>query len=289
MAKRTPGPSMSAAMRSWRENPDPAIGQFLSRLNELAGPDSEFCRWAGLFVDYLESLELPLTTHDALGLDYEAASWLTQDQADRMARILGLKPGVHLLDIGAGAGWPSLYFAKKSGCDLSLADPSPDNIAKARLRAQSDEIAGSWRADIADGAALPYADDSFDAISHADVLCCLDAKQEVLNECRRVAKANCKMSFSVISISPDLNDKAHARALANGPSLMHSVKSYPDMLKSAGWQIIDLQNLTHEFLAATHRQLQIGDGNAEKWKSRISAIEDGLIRRELYSATPDGL
>jgi hypothetical protein len=46
-----------------------------------------------------------------LGCDYGATSWTTRDEAAAVADLLGLRPRVRLLDVGAGAGWPGLYLS----------------------------------------------------------------------------------------------------------------------------------------------------------------------------------
>ena len=43
------------------------------------------------------------------GCAYGATSWATRAEADLISAALGLGPGVRLLDIGAGSGWPALY------------------------------------------------------------------------------------------------------------------------------------------------------------------------------------
>ena len=49
-----------------------------------------------------------------IGSGYSAAGYTTIDQADRLARLLGLGPGKLLVDIGSGAGWPGAYLAAKA-------------------------------------------------------------------------------------------------------------------------------------------------------------------------------
>ena len=50
-----------------------------------------------------------------LGCDYGGTSWTTSNQATQIIELLELKPGLHLLDIGAGSGWPGLYLADAGG------------------------------------------------------------------------------------------------------------------------------------------------------------------------------
>jgi hypothetical protein len=56
------------------------------------------------------------------GCDYGGTSWTTRDEAERLGALLGLRPGLRLLDLGAGSGWPALYLARMSGCDIALVD-----------------------------------------------------------------------------------------------------------------------------------------------------------------------
>jgi protein-L-isoaspartate O-methyltransferase len=46
------------------------------------------------------------------GCDYGGNSWTSRDEAEQIAARLALRPGVRLLDIGAGSGWPGLYMGK---------------------------------------------------------------------------------------------------------------------------------------------------------------------------------
>ncbi len=115
-----------------------------------------------------------------LGCDYGGTSWTTSAQAAQIVDLLELRPGLHVLDIGAGSGWPGLYLADTSGCDVTLLDLPVNALAKARDRAQSDGIEDRVITVAASGAALPFADSSFEAISNSDVLCSSDhGKQHV--------------------------------------------------------------------------------------------------------------
>ncbi|MEA2001668.1 MAG: hypothetical protein U9N84_07265 [Actinomycetota bacterium] len=57
-----------------------------------------------------------------LGSGYGATSYTTLRQAAELAERLELGPGVSLLDLGAGSGWPGLHLAAVTGCRVVLAD-----------------------------------------------------------------------------------------------------------------------------------------------------------------------
>ena len=47
---------------------------------------------------------------NVFGCVYGATSWTTRNEADAVAKRLGLGPDTRLLDVGAGTGWPSIYW-----------------------------------------------------------------------------------------------------------------------------------------------------------------------------------
>ena len=144
-------------------------------------------------------------SHGTGGADYDIKGYSTRDEARRMARLLGLQPGRRLLDVGAGAGWPGLYFAKETGCEAVLVDLPLSGLQAATQRAAQDRISDRCRVAVADGSRMPFRDGSFDAVSHIDVLCCLEGKRSVLEACRRVVRDDGRMVFAVIWITPDLS------------------------------------------------------------------------------------
>jgi SAM-dependent methyltransferase len=236
------------------------------------------------------------------GCDYGGTSWTTRDEAERISALLGLRPGLRLLDLGAGSGWPALFVAKTSGCDVALVDLPLSGLRIAAQRAATDRIAACWLA-VADAAGLPFRDASFDALSHSDVLCCLRGKRAVLQACRRVIRSGGRMVFSVISVAPGLSRDDYARAVANGPEFIESDTDYPTLLAETGWTGLDREDITMDFATSCRRLLRADAerrealealiGTAEfadrqaGWRSKLAAIEKGLLRRELFVATPD--
>lgn len=235
-----------------------------------------------------------------LGCDYGGTSWTTRTQAEQFVGLLRLGPGMSLLEIGAGAGWPGLYLASESGCDVTLLDLPVSALAMARQRARADGDGDRVSAVAASGDALPFLDASFDAIEHSDVLCCLPAKNEVLAECRRVAADGARMLFSVIYAPAGLTTAAHRKAVEVGPPFVDAPAPYPELLEQTGWLLDSATDVTCEYVGSLRALVRgferskaivaelgaqaIGDSIRHR-ESQIDAIERGFLVRELFLAT----
>src|ERR1700693_3319780 len=181
-----------------------------------------------------------------LGCDYGGTSWTTRYEASRIAELLELRPGERLLDVGAGSGWPALFLAQTTSCDATLVDLPLTGLRVALERATADGLQQRCRVIVADGAALPFDDGSFDAVSHSDVLCCLPAKLASLMECRRVARATAKMAFSVIAPAPSLSDSDRQIAIESGPAFVDVPGDYDTLLRQSGWKPLARFDVTKE-------------------------------------------
>lgn len=236
------------------------------------------------------------------GCDYGGNSWTTRDEAQRISTRLGLRPGVRLLDVGAGSGWPGLYMAEISGCSVVLVDLPLTGLRIAAKRAAKDRIPGPCWVALADAAYLPFCDESFDAISHSDLLCCLEPKRLVLEACQRVIRAGSPMVFTVISVTPGLLGGDYQRAVENGPEFIESDIDYPSLLHQTGWTVLDYQDITLDYVASCRRQLLADEAQEDAlttlmgttefdervadWRSKLEVLNEGLLRRELFVATP---
>ena len=107
---------------------------------------------------------------EVIGANVGASGYTTVAQADALIPELRLRPGTQLLDVGAGRGWPGLYLARKTGCDVVLADVPAPGLATALARA--DEAGLSDRAHPVRAAAehFPFQSGTFDAVVHTDTL-----------------------------------------------------------------------------------------------------------------------
>jgi ubiquinone/menaquinone biosynthesis C-methylase UbiE len=233
------------------------------------------------------------------GCEYGSTSWTTREEAQKISTALALDRNHRLLDLGAGSGWPGLYFATITGCGVVLVDVPLAGLRIAAERAAIDRVSDRCGVAAADGAALPFQNGCFDTISHSDVLCCLTAKLPVLQDCRRVIRTGGRMVFTVISIAPGLPAADHKRAIKFGPPFVESIIPYPAMLHEAGWQMTDCTDLTAEYEKSVSSQLRAEEAHAHELsellgetecserlarrRGTVRAIKDRILRREMFT------
>jgi len=241
--------------------------------------------------------------HSVCGCSYGASSWTTKSEAEYIASALGLRPGLRLLDLGAGAGWPGLYFAEVGGCEVVLVDLPLVGLKVAAQRSARDKLEERCSMVVADAAVLPFAARTFDVLSHSDLLCCLREKRAVLESCKKVIQPEGRMIFTVIATAPGLTGEAYRRAVANGPEFIETECDYPSLLDQTGWRLLERRDITADYTASCRRQLSadrrqeyrliqlIGAAAyAERtsgWRSKLAALDDSLLQRCLYVARPD--
>jgi 16S rRNA G1207 methylase RsmC len=97
--------------------------------------------------------------------------YTTVEEADVLLDRLALSSGARLLDLGSGRGWPGVYLAEESACDVVLTDVPVSAPREALLAARNRRLTGRFAAAAAGGEAVPFKSQAFDAIVHSDVFC----------------------------------------------------------------------------------------------------------------------
>ncbi len=97
--------------------------------------------------------------------------YTTVPEADALMERLELRCGARLLELGSGRGWPGVYVTSRSGCEVVLTDVPVAAPAEALSNARSGGIGDRSAAAAADGSALPFRPNVFDAVVHSDVFC----------------------------------------------------------------------------------------------------------------------
>ncbi len=107
---------------------------------------------------------------EVFGANVGVNGYTTIPQADTLAQRLALRPGMRLLDVGGGRGWPGLYLAERTGCDVAVTDVPVAGIRSAHTRAAERGLLRRASCIVASGTRLPFRSRAFDAAVHTDVL-----------------------------------------------------------------------------------------------------------------------
>jgi cyclopropane fatty-acyl-phospholipid synthase-like methyltransferase len=235
-----------------------------------------------------------------LGSDYGSTGYTTRDQADDLAFHLHLGPCDRLADIGAGSGWPGLYLASTTGCQVVGADLPFDGLRRAQARAAHDGLAGRASYAVASGSKLPFRPGSFDAVVHTDVLCCLSPKLAVLRACRQLLRPGGRLAFTTIHVSPDLDAIQLRRAHRAGPPHVATRRPYPDLVAQAGFDDVVEIDVTTAYAHTQQTWYEATEARANELRRLTSdsefaanqadrrltraAIAEGLLQRSLFTA-----
>ena len=238
---------------------------------------------------------------DALGADYGSTGYTTRGQADQLGRLLELGPGIRLADIGSGSGWPGLYLAERTGCQVFGTDLPFDGLERARSRACSDGLEGSCAYAVATGRSQPFRPGSFDAVVHTDVLCCLGPKLAMLRACKALLRPGGRLAFTTILVAPGLNGAEHRRAVRAGPWQVLARRPYPELVEQAGFTDIVEVDASEEYGRIQAAWLAANEARSDEVRRLTSdqefrdaqmdrrrasaAIDEGLLRRSLITAT----
>ena len=191
-----------------------------------------------------------------------------------------LTPGAKLLDVGAGAGEYSLYFARK-GYQVSALELADANIAAFRAKMTDDDPI-----ELVQGNALDlsrYDSYSFDAVLLLGPLYHLHAESDKLRcieEAKRVCKKDGKIFFAFISNDMVIltMQQLHADYLLSGdynketfrlddfPFVFHTVDHCRELLGKAGIQIC------HEVAA---------DGASELLQDLVNGLDEASYQQYL--------
>lgn len=191
-----------------------------------------------------------------------------------------LKPGGKILDIGAGAGEYSLYFARK-GYDVSALELSENNIKAFRKKISPEDHIHLIQGNAMDLSC--FEDDSFDIVLMLGPLYHLsrdEDKQTCIAQAKRVCKPGGKIFFAFISndmviltefsyrpdyfTAGDYNKETFR--LDDFPFVFHTVERCRDVLRAGGIRIL---------------KEVASDGVSELMEDKINALDEEGYRQYL--------
>jgi MPBQ/MSBQ methyltransferase len=153
----------------------------------------------------------------------------TTGMRDEVLDLAGLdRPGLRVLDVGAGTGFTTEgVAARATGAEITMLDQSPHQLARSRRRRSLDAVARV----IGDAEALPFADESFDRWVSAGSIEYWPEPQRALVEAHRVLRPG----GTALLIGPLRPEHPLARRLADAWMLFPEEHEYRDWMQRAGF------------------------------------------------------
>ena len=163
---------------------------------------------------------------------FESLNSDEQENREKMCSLLHLKPGMKVLEVGAGTGKDSELIIKAiaPNGEAFLSDLSPKMLQLAKQRLQPDGVTVNYF--IANGTYLPFEDETFDAVFHFGGINTFAERKEAFAEFNRVAKVGARIVVGDESVAPWLRNEPSYQTLMKANPMFADEVPFEDLPKN---------------------------------------------------------
>lgn len=239
---------------------------------------------------------------ETYGEDIGQSSWMTADELRHFMALLSLNASSHVLEIGSGSGGPALFLAETIGCRVIGFDVNEFGINNANALARKRNLDSLARFQVADASqALPFEQNTFDAVISNDAMCHIPRRFEVFKEWHRVLKPGGQMLFTdALVITGIVSHEEIAKRSSIGYYYYVPPGVNENMIEAAGFELVRHEDLTSHAATvsrrwhdarANHREEMIrieGENNFMGLQEFLwcvhSLTSEGRLSRHMYLA-----
>ncbi|MGA9867041.1 MAG: class I SAM-dependent methyltransferase [Acetobacteraceae bacterium] len=212
-----------------------------------------------------------------------------------LAAQLEFAPGSHVLDIGAGLGGPSRYFAHERGCRVTGIDLTEEYVRTAQALARRVGLDDHVSYEHASALAIPFPPRTFDGAYMLHVGMNIRDKDKLFAEVRRVLKPGASFAIFDVMREADTGDLTFPVPWASTPdtSFVESQATYRKLLEAAGFAVQKARD-RRDFAIESFRRMReraaesagppplglhipMGATSRQKVANMIGNVERGLI------------
>jgi SAM-dependent methyltransferase len=209
---------------------------------------------------------------ETYGVDYGQTSWVTTEESAQIPSWLELTGGSNVMEIGCGSGVYALHIAQSIGCSVTGLDINALGIRTAGQLARQSGMEQKARFAVCDvSKALPFEDETFDAVFANDVLCHIPGRASLIGEIYRVLKRGTgRMLFSdALIVGGILSHEEIATRSSIGFYLFSPPGENERLMAKAGFADLRVLDTTEHAAGVAARWQQA----RERHKERLMAAE----------------
>jgi ubiquinone/menaquinone biosynthesis C-methylase UbiE len=204
-------------------------------------------------------------------------------QTDIMAQKAGVNKNTSVLDVCSALGGPARHLARKYGCKVTGLDATMKMVDEAVKRTEKEGLMHLVTNKLGNALDMPFKAAAFDIIWGQDAWCYVTDKEKLIKEARRVLKTGGIIAFTDWIQAGNMADKEWEDLNCFMTfSYMESLSGYEQLLKQAGFVIIEKEDMTPDFAKYCHiyqdklrnelKSAIISQYGAQMWK----AADNGL-------------
>lgn len=198
---------------------------------------------------------------------------------DRLADLCGVGSETKVLVVGCGTGYSACYLARTRGCRVDGFDLAENMVAKAKARANVEDVADRVSFQVADAHRMPFGDAQYDIVLTEFVSMFLD-RDRAFRECVRVLRPGGHLGINEL-YKEDIIPESSKAKIDEAEGLYAEVTGLPfAALTISAWRnelqkvgLIDILSERVDYMESLRERAQSVGG----WRKLLRMIGRGFL------------